>query len=317
MRALRFAAAASLILTGCGYIGDPLPPALRRPVRVTDLTAKQTGSNLVIQFTIPTTTTEDLPLRGNEVVELRVGPPAADVNAWARAAEREPVKANGSAAEVVVPASKWYNQTVNIAVNVHGPTGHSVGWSPFVSVGVVAALPKPEVLTASDAPDAVQLEWHAGAPEFRIFRKSAEETTWTQLGTSTKPSYTDGTIEYGKTYDYMVQSIEKAGAAYAESELSDVRNFRPVDKFPPAVPAGLSAVPGSRSIELVWERNTEKDFASYRVYRDGQQIAEGLTAPAFSDRDAKPGTKYRYEVSALDNAGNVSGKSAAAEAEIP
>lgn len=317
MRALGLAAVITVILAGCGYIGDPLPPALRRPVVVTDLAAVQRGSNIIIQFTIPQQTTEGLPLRGNEDIELRVGPPADNVAAWAKTAERERVRATGNAARVEAPSTKWTGQTVNIAVNVHGPTGNSMGWSPYVSVDVIPALPKPDTLTAADAPDAVQLEWHAGAPEFRVFRKLPEDTNWALIGTATKPSYTDSTIEYGKTYDYMVQSIEKAGAGYAESELSDPAAFRPTDKFPPGAPAGLSAVPGSQSIELVWERNTEKDFASYRVFRNGQLIAQGLTAPAFSDRDVKPGTKYQYQVSALDNAGNESPKSAVAEAVIP
>ncbi len=252
-------------------------------------------------------------------MELRVGPPADDVNAWARGAERERIKAIGNAAHVEVPASKWYNKTVNIAVNVNGPTGHSLGWSPYVSVVVVPALPKPEGLTAANAPDAVRLTWHAGAPEFRIYRKLPDETAFpaAPIGTSTKPEYTDATIEYGKTYDYMVQSVEKSGEAYAESEVSDTTSFKPKDTFPPAVPTGLTAVPGARSIDLVWDRNTEKDFAGYRVFRDGKQIAEGVTAPAFSDRDVKPGTKYQYRVSALDNAGNESAKSPVAEAVIP
>jgi fibronectin type 3 domain-containing protein len=169
----------------------------------------------------------------------------------------------------------------------------------------------------ANAPDAVRLTWHAGAPEFRIFRKLEAEPDFTQIGTSTKPEYTDATIEYGKTYDYMVQSVEKLGTAYAESERSDQKPIKPIDTFAPAAPTGLTAVPGARSIDLVWDRNTEKDFAGYRVFRDGRQIAEGVTAPAFSDRDVKPGTRYRYEVSALDNAGNESAKSAAAEAVIP
>ncbi len=317
MRGFLFAAASAVFLTGCGYIGDPQPPALRRPMLVTDLAAIQRGSVLIIQFTIPRTTTEDLPLRGNEDVELRVGPTADNQADWLKTSERERVRATGDEAHVEAPATKWYGKTVDIAVNVHGPTGHSLGWSPFVTVTVVPALPKPEALTASDAPDAVHLEWRAGAPEFRVFRKLPDETNWTLLGTSAKPSYTDGTIEYGKTYDYMVQSIEKNGAVYTESELSEPIRFKPVDRFPPAVPAGLSAVPGSRSIELVWERNTEKDFAGYRVYRDGKLVAEGLTGPVFSDRDVKPGTKYQYQVSALDNAGNESAKSAPATAVIP
>jgi hypothetical protein len=306
-----------LFLTGCGYIGDPLPPALRRPVPVPDLAAFQQGSNLIIQFTIPKVTTEDLPIKGSEDIELRVGPHADDLAAWQRTSDRVPVSTKDTPASVKVPASKWYNKTVDIAVNVHGSTGHSVGWTPFVSVPVVPALPKPEALVATDAPDAVHLEWHAGAPEFRIFRKLEDEANWIQIGTSTKTSYTDSTIEYGKAYQYYVVSVQKLDTTYAQSEVSDIKGIKPKDTFAPAVPAGLSAVPGSRSIELVWERNTEKDLASYRVYRDGKQVAEGLTAPAYSDRDVKPGTKYTYQVSALDNAGNESAKSNPAEAVIP
>jgi hypothetical protein len=307
----------ALLLTGCGYIGDPLPPALRRPVLVPDLTAFQQGSNIIIQFTIPKVTTEDLPIKGGEDVELRVGPHAADLAAWLRTSERERVPEKDTPASVKVPASKWYNKTVDIAVNIHGPTGHSVGWTSFVSVPLVPALPKPEALVATDAPDAVHLEWHAGAPEFRIFRKLEDDANWTRIGTSAKPSYTDNTIEYGKAYQYYVVSVQKLDTTYAQSEVSDVTGIKPKDTFAPAVPAGLSAVPGSRSIELVWERNTEKDLASYRVFRDGKQVADGLTAPAYSDRDVKPGTKYTYQVSALDNAGNESAKSPPAEAVIP
>jgi fibronectin type 3 domain-containing protein len=182
---------------------------------------------------------------------------------------------------------------------------------------VVPALPVPEDLVITDAPDAAHLEWHAAAPQFRIFRRLSNEVNWSLIGTSDKPSYTDNTIEYGKTYQYFAQSIQKIDNQYAESEIPPFTTFTPVDKFPPAVPAGLSAVPGTRSIELVWDRNTEKDLASYRVYRDGQKVAEGVTAPAFSDKDAKPGVKYGYQVSAVDNAGNESAKSAVAEGTIP
>ena len=77
------------------------------------------------------------------------------------------------------------------------------------------------------------------------------------------------------------------------------------------------AIPGTRTIELVWDRNTEKDFAGYRIYRDGKKVSEGQTAPAFSDSDVKPGTTYRYQVSAVDTAGNESALSAAVETAIP
>lgn len=311
-------------LAGCGYMGQPLPPALKRPVRVTDLAAVQRGSNVIVQFTIPKATTEDIPLKGDVDIELRVGPPDKPfhLDVWQHNADRVPVAAKEddgrprAAASIPVPARKWYGKTVDIAVNIRGPSGNTAGWSNFVILPVIPALAMPEDLQATDAPNGVHLEWRAKAPEFRIFRKLVGEPDWKQIGTSTMPSYTD-TIEYGKTYQYRVQAVQKVDDTYAESEISDVHTIKPEDRFPPAVPAGLSAIPGSRSIELVWERNTEKDFGTYRVYRDGTKVAEDLTAPAYSDRDAKPGVKYSYRVSAVDTAGNESAKTAPVEAAIP
>lgn len=317
---LALATCLSLLACGCGYMGPPLPPALNRPVRVEDLTALEHGLNLVIQFTVPAVTTEGIPVRKSDI-ELRVGPPAPegfDMNTWLRTSDRVPVPAGHEPmARVEVPAAKYYGKTVDIAVNVHGPGGRTVGWSRFAIVDVVPALPTPRDLAAANAPDAVQLRWMPTAPEFRIFRKLVPDTAWMQIGSSSMTTYTDNAIEYGMTYQYMVQSAQKTADGYAESELSDVTTIKPVDTFPPAVPAGLAAVPGARNIDLVWERNTEKDFAGYRVFRDGKQIAESLTAPTFTDRDVMAGVRYRYQVSAVDNAGNESARSPAVEATIP
>ncbi len=312
------------VLTGCGYVGNPLPPALMRPVRVTDLSAAERGSKIVIQFTIPKVTTENLPLRGRQDIELRVGPwgPGPyDEAKWVQTSDRIPGSAipqDQPLARVEIDAAKYYGKTVDIAVSVRGPSGHTVGWSAFQIVPVVSALPRPEGLVASDAPDAIRLEWHDAAPEFRVFRKLIEDTAWQRVGTSATASYNDATIEYGKTWQYYVQAVEKTGPdTYAESDLSDTITFRPEDKFPPAVPSRLQAIPGARSIELVWDRNTEKDLAGYNLYRDGRKLAENLTAASYSDTTAQPGTKYQYQVSAIDTTGNESAKTAAAEASIP
>jgi hypothetical protein len=306
----------ALVLAGCGYIGEPLPPALKRPVRVTDLAAVERGSKIIIQFTIPKVTTEGMPVKGAEDIELRIGPPDNPFNleSWQRTSDRVPVNAQGLGE---ISASKYYNKTVYINVNVHGAGGRTAGPSNWVILPVVPALPVPEGLEAKDAPDAVRLDWHAAAGEFRIFRKLRGTQELKQVGTSTMPFFVDGTIEYGKTYSYYVQTVEKINDTYAESDISGIEAFTPEDHFAPATPAGLLAVPGTRSIDLVWERNTEKDLASYRIYRDGQKIAEGLTSTAYSDRDVKPGMKYEYQLSAVDTAGNESAKSPIAEAVIP
>jgi fibronectin type 3 domain-containing protein len=204
-----------------------------------------------------------------------------------------------------------------VAARVRGPEGRNVGWSNTQDLTLVPPLPVPAGLDAKDAPDAVHLEWHAAASQFRVFRKSSDEPDWKQIATVDKPLYVDSGIEYGKTYEYQVQSIEKSGDKYAESEASKAITFKPADKFPPAVPVGLTVVPGTRSIELVWERNLEKDLAGYRVYRDGMKVGPDVTSPSWSDKDVKPGTRYSYQVSAVDTAGNESARSAPGEAALP
>jgi hypothetical protein len=292
-------------------------------VRVADLTSVQRGSKIYVQFTVPVITTEGLPIKGRPDIELRMGPMPADGftwQKWEKASERVPdsaIRIESSIASTQIDASKFYGRPVLVAVRVHGPHGQDIGWSRPETLELVAALPVPEGLTPADAPDAVRLDWHAAAPEFRVFRKASEDTAFRQIGMSDKPSYSDTTIEYGKTYEYLVQSVEKSGEKYAESEPSVGVTFKPADKFPPAVPVGLTAIPASRNIELVWDRNTERDLASYQVYRDGKKIAEGLTAPAYSDKDVKQGVRYRYQVLAMDTAGNTSELCAPVETAIP
>jgi hypothetical protein len=310
-RALPLSLVVAAGLAGCGYVGEPLPPALRLPLRVTDLAAVEHGSKIVIRFTPPKLTTENLPIK-EQNLELRVGPYGPEpfqMDAWLRNSDLVPVPDPTRPLEV--PAQKYYGKTVVIAVNAHGPDGRSAGWSNFQILDIVPALPTPEAIEAANAPDAVHLRWRAAAPEFRIFRDGA------QIGTSTAPEYTDNTIAYGTTYNYSVESVQKTAHGDAESEVSAVHTFKPEDRFPPAVPAGLVAVPGARTIDLVWDRNTEKDFAGYNIYRDGRRIASGVTAPAYSDRDVQPRTMYRYELTSVDTAGNESAKSPPAEAVIP
>jgi fibronectin type 3 domain-containing protein len=96
----------------------------------------------------------------------------------------------------------------------------------------------------------------------------------------------------------------------------------PVDRFPPAVPSGLTALAGPSSIELSWDPNTEPDFAGYSVYRAAgggafERIAGPLSTPSVSDKEARPGVKYRYVVSAVDQAGNESPRSNAVEISMP
>ena len=173
-------------------------------------------------------------------------------------------------------------------------------------------------MRAEDVPEGVRVSWSApGENHFRVFRRGGEAQP-VPIGESDSPAFVDKNIEYGKTYTYSVQAVNGA----AESEIGAGFEITPLDKFPPAVPAGLTAATGVDSIELAWDRNTEPDFKAYLVYRSVEngpfeKIAGNLEAPAYTDKSLEAGKHYRYEVSAIDQRGNESKPSAPVGAAAP
>ena len=80
----------------------------------------------------------------------------------------------------------------------------------------------------------------------------------------------------------------------------------------------MTALAGPGSIEISWQRSPEKDLKGYYLYRSVngssfQRVNGPLTLPTYSDRDVEHGKTYRYAVSAFDQKGNESEKSAPAE----
>jgi hypothetical protein len=87
------------------------------------------------------------------------------------------------------------------------------------------------------------------------------------------------------------------------------------DTEPPAAPSGLIATAVSPTrIELSWTAaRDDVGVTGYRVYRDGAPVAV-VGGVRHADLGLAAETTYRYEVAALDAAGNESGRSASAAA---
>jgi hypothetical protein len=321
MRTYFFAPAACALLAGCGYVGEPLPPALNIATPIADLRAIEYGDHILIDFTIPAMTTEGLPLPRIERVDLRIGATVTpfDINRWSAGAQEIPVQRNEpGAAQAQTSASAWIGKDVAIGVRIVNRKGRASEWSNLASVHVVAPVPKPLAVKAAPDPQGVQLSWSSPAAHFRIYRRAPDQQAPSLLGTSDQAAYLDKTAEYGKVYEYLVQAVENG----AESEVSSATSIPFRDIFPPQAPAGLNGIAGIGAIELVWERNTEPDLRGYRVYRapEGGQFAvaaEFAEGPAYSDRQIEAGKKYRYAVTALDQSGNESAKSNVVEVTAP
>jgi hypothetical protein len=305
-------------LAGCGYIGDPLPPSLNIPKRTEDLSAVERNDGIVISFTIPEETTDGVALKRLGDVDLRIGPAAEDN--WAdRGRKVEVAAAVPGPARAVAPAKEWIGQDVVIGVRFAGRSGRFGEWSNLVRMHVSEPLATPEVAAAS-APRGVRLTFTGNASRpglgWRIFRRAAGEKSASGLAQSNTAEYIDATAEFGKLYEYTAQAFLDSGA---ESDISKPVAITPEDTFPPAVPSGLTAVAAARSIEVSWEPASEPDLKGYYLYRwleagQPQRVGGLLDTPAYSDRDIQSGVQYTYAVSAVDQRGNESARSAPVQA---
>jgi len=319
------AAAAFLIVSGCGYIGEPMYPLLNIPKPVTDLSAIERGTAIIYQFTLPALTTEGKQARIGRV-EIRIGEaPEGQFNreAWlAKAILLQAKAGEGGHVKSEIPAAPWVGKELILGVKVSGANGREGEWSNLVPMTVVAPLGAPFAVTTTPAPEGLLVSWQSSAQLHRVYRRSSEDPQNLLLTTVEANQWLDATTEYGKKYFYVIQAVQKTGNRDAESELSETREATPADTFPPAVPAGLNAIAGTQNIELVWDRNTEPDLAGYRLYRaigDGnlEKIADIADSPSYSDRKVESGKRHRYAVSAVDRLGNESKKSAPVEIVAP
>ena len=315
---------ACTVLAGCGQIGEPLYPALKIAIPISDLSAVERGDKIEIHFTIPAFTIEGLAFKEIGGIELRVGPtPAGNFQAdtWVKGAEQVVVQTPTQPGPVDVAAlvKDFVGKDVTVAVRIANAKGRMSDWSNFYPVKVEPPLAPPAALTVQAVPEGVRFTWKAaGETSFRIFRKEAEEKQPSVLGTSDKPEYLDTTSAYGKTYAYSVQAIRDKN----ESDVVQSSAITPQDVFAPRVPTALTASVGAGSVELAWDRNTESDFKEYRVFRSEEngpfvQIAAGLDGPVYSDHSVVSGKHYRYRVSAVDQVGNASGLSEPVEVSVP
>lgn len=306
-----------------------MPPSLNIPERITDLKARQRGEQIVIEFTLPSLTTDGVALRRLRAVELRAGRPPEgdfDIHRWAAQAQVVPVGAfEPGPAKAVLGARPWVGGELILGVRAAGPKGRFSDWSNLVAVPVVSPLETPRDLRAEAVPEGVRLSWSAAAQlqvRFRIYRRGPDQQDAEPIGESDRTEFVDRSTVFGRTFEYRVEAFRETGGPEAASELSDAVSITPVDRFPPATPRGLRAVAGLRGVELAWEPNAEPDLRGYRVWRAGEgealaRLSDLLELPSYSDRSTESGKRYRYAVSAVDADGNESAPSDIVEVTAP
>lgn len=312
-------AAAALAMTGCGYIGEPLPPLLNIPARIEDLTAVERGDKIVAQFTAPRLTTEGVVMRTPPRLELLAGEGGDpfDSDRWAAQATRTPAGVvQDGRARFEFPVAAWIGREIVLGAHAVGANGRDSGWSNLVVLRVVPPPAPPTAIRAESVPEGMQVTWKGASDRFRVYRRGEGEEL-AAVATVERPEWVDTGVENGKAYTYVLQALMKAGQGEAESELSTPTGVLAEDRRPPAAPTGLTVAVSPGAVQLVWDRNTEPDLAGYRVYRTGVRISVMETVPLYQDRGAESGKTYSYAVSAVDKSGNESAPSQPVEVTVP
>ena len=124
-----------------------------------------------------------------------------------------------------------------------------------------------------------------------------------------KEYYEDRDTSGEGTYSYYVTTVHNINI---ESDKSNKVQKKIKNIYPPSVPQNLICIKDNKSINLIWKKVEDKDFAYYRIYRKRSSeeefkiLADKITRVSHIDTGLKKGETYCYRVSAVDTFGNES-----------
>lgn len=167
-----------------------------------------------------------------------------------------------------------------------------------LSVGQIAT---PKLLSTRNTESGVIIEWENMFTyydvNYNIYRRT-EKTDWVKIGTNyavegmAKNSWSDRTVESGKTYYYTVRAFTGSNISnYDKTGIS-------ADYI--ATPSLTSATNTANGIKVVWGKVT--GAKGYYIYRktsntDWKRLGE-VSGTSFTDKTVKSGTTYYYTVRA-------------------
>jgi hypothetical protein len=166
-----FSLLTALLCIGCANPGPPKPPSLHLPALVTDLSAERTGNRVVLRWSTPSTTTDDLPVKGAMTAQIcrEVGPrPGAPVARLAACAPILRLAVAPGASEVAdtLPRSLCSDPVVLLTyrIQIMNSVERSAGDSTIAAFAAGGTAPPPvEAFNVTPSERGAVLEWTAPA----------------------------------------------------------------------------------------------------------------------------------------------------------
>jgi hypothetical protein len=297
------ALAVPLVFTACASIGPPMPPSLDLPKPPSDLQGMRKGDQVILTWTVPTTTTDRQIVRNPGPTEIcrrlvseltECGTPVGtaaplQIATLNKNNRRQKTPESYTDTLPVEAFSETPLATITYAVEVLNSGNRGAGLSNQIKVPLIRPLPPPQNFAAHVTSQGVVLNWSGVTPPsipqvhfvYRVYRRREDQQQTVvvgdlPVGAETKYTLTDSEIEWEKTYEYHADAItivaapDKPEVQVEGADTSEIKVFAD-DVFPPSVPTGLQAVfsgPGQKPfIDLIWAPDTDADLAGYNVYR--------------------------------------------------
>jgi hypothetical protein len=302
-----------LILSACGKKGPPLPPLRSVPATTSDLSVRQRGAQLLLEFTYPTATPGGQALGGISGVEVW----EAD-----RPVGAAGVAGSATAGAVAAPTAAEPPKTETPAEGTQGtagtatttPTTPTVA-EPIVAPGSVGSVVPPGPAgTAPATPATPTVE--PGPPaldprEFALAGKKVLTLATADIGAATLgdkivlmlPIFeAEAGAVSGVVRHFQIRTVGPLGDRSEPSNMTRI-----VPQTPPAPPVEIVATPKATGIDLSWK--PAGGALGYLVYRRDAAVKnygkplQAVVAPAvaMTDATAQLGASYIYAVTTVSH----------------
>jgi chitodextrinase len=218
---------------------------------------------------------------------------------------------------VPVPAGMLVAGVNVVAVEFHkfAPSSTYLAFDTEIALGLAPSnTPPPDPptgVTASALPGPqVQVTWNpsANAVSYVVFRDGS------LLAAPTSTSHTDPSPPTGTELSYTVRAVDDIGRMSGDSTPATITINAPPpnDTTKPTVPGKPVLVAGSLTdtgVSFTWAASTDNvGVTGYRVFRDGV-VVDTAPSTSYTASGLSPSTPYKFQVAAIDAAGNQSAKS--------
>ncbi len=270
--------ALALTLGACGKQGPPLPPLRSVPAPTQDLSVRQRGGQLLLEFTYPTATPGGQALGGISGVEVwEAARPVAVVAAGAEVAAVAPIAEETPKLEAPAAGTQGTATTETTAATTVAP-------APVVEAGPAALDPREFTLASK-----------------KVMTLAAADIGAATLGEKVLLALPIGAAEAGAVVRHF--QVRTVGPLGDRSEASNMTRIVP--RKPPPPPVEIVATPRAAGIDLAWQ--PVEGALGYLVYRRDAAVKsygkplQAVVAPAAgaSDATAQLGASYIYAVTTV------------------